>query len=149
MFLKKSQTYLPCVCLKVKEKISMFFFALTRTHCTHCGFFFFSQNVLLSTILTLWQHFFFSFLHFTTWNKASQFFLDLCILQKLCRENSNLVVSILGVTPKQKSHFSLLVLCPILLFFSSFHRGGPLGQNHQNSLQNCLFIRLQIKFFDI
>ena len=91
---------------------------------------------------------FFSFLHFTTWNKASQFFLDLCILQKLCRENSNLVVSILGVTPKQKSHFSLLVSCPILLFFSSFHKRGPLGQNHQNSLQNCLFIRLQIKFFD-
>ena len=70
--------------------------------------------------------FFYSSLH-TTWIKASQFFLDLCALQKLCRENSNLLVSLLGVPPRQKSHFSLLVSCLILLFFSSFHRGGPLG----------------------
>ena len=42
---------------------------------------------------------FFSILHFTTWIKASQFFLDLCALQKLCRENSKLVVSVLRVPP--------------------------------------------------
>ena len=64
---------------------------------------------------------FFLFLHFTTWIKATQFFLDLCTLQKLYREDPNLVVSLLGVLSEQKSHFSLLVSCRILLFFFSSH----------------------------
>ena len=98
----------------------MFFFALTHTHCTYYGFFFFSHNILLFTIFTLRQHLF-PFLHFITWIKASKFFLDLCSLQKLRREDPNLVVSLLGVLPEQKSHFSLLVSCPILLFFFSSH----------------------------
>ena len=98
----------------------MFFFALTHTQYTHCGFFFFSHNILLFTIFTLRQRLF-SFLHFTTWIKASQFFPWFVTLQKLCREDPNLVVSLLGVLPKQKSHLILLVSCPILLFFFSSH----------------------------
>ena len=48
---------------------------------------------------------FFSPLIMWHWFKPHNFFLDLCALQKLCRENSNLVVSLLLLPPKQKFLF--------------------------------------------
>ena len=68
------------------------------------------------------------FLFFTSQHESKPH--NFSLICAFFKENSNLVVSILGITPKQKSHFSLLVSCPILLFFSSFHKRGLLGQNH-------------------
>ena len=100
------------------------FFALTHTHCTHCGFFFFSHNILLFTVLTL-RHHLFSIIHFTTWIKASQFFLDLCALQKLCIENSNLVFLFMGYLLSKNLIF-------LFWFHAQFYYFSPLliGEDH-------------------
>ena len=68
---------------------------------------------------------FFHIIHFTTWIKASQFFLDLCALQKLCIENSNLVFPLLGVPPKQNLIF-------LFWFHAQFYYFSPflIGEDH-------------------
>lgn len=91
-----------------KEKI---FFALTHTHCAHCGFFFFHTYSLHTVIYS-------SFFTLHHWTKPPQILLDLCAFtkKKLSTKPKPFCISHCA-TYQAKIHFILLVSCPILLFF--------------------------------
>ena len=115
IFLKKSQIYLPYVCLNIKEKpfclfifflFLLFIYILTHTHFACYGFFSIYTLFFFFTTLILWQHLFL-FLHFTTLIKTSQILLYFSALQNLCRKNTNLIVSLIVLSFKQFFFFFL------------------------------------------
>ena len=112
-------------------RLKIYVFLCSHTHSLHSRWFLllFTQYFALHNPHIAASPFFYYSLH--NMNQSLTIFSWFVRFTKVLYRKLKPCFPLHGVPPKQKSHFSLLVSCLILLFFSSSHRGRPLGQNHQ------------------
>ena len=101
------------------QKKSLCFSLLSHTHIVLTVVSSYFHTIFCSSLYSHCSNTFFLFFTSQHESKPHNFFFICALYKSFVEKTQTLLFLILGILPKQKSHFSLLVSCPILLFFFS------------------------------